>query len=302
MSEPKSPTDLAALTLEQLEDTLFRDSAIEVTERVNERDPVEGMQALLDTKAAIEADAQAEAEKTEPQEVEVPTPESPAEPAIEEPPTPDASQQYLAQSQEILNYLAQQQHQQTQHQQQQVEQQRLQQQQAANSDEAVNEAIRSAGLNPADPMHQFAYRQSMESNMMEQRILEMEQRVKVAEHQAYTSRAQAELTPRIDDTLKAYGDIPQSTVDTIKTNAATAMSHGYDQQQSVDMAIAPYLDLLRHMKGIGGTPTPVAKNDPPQKTRDETGLLAASLTGRSTGHGKTIENLSIDDIEKVLFK
>ena len=133
--------------------------------------------------------------------------------------------------------------------------------------------------------------------------MEMEGRVKQYEQEAVTSRAQAQIAPRIDDTLRAYGEVPSSTVDTIKANAATAMAHGYEQQQAIDIAVQPYLDLLRHMKTLGAPAQPESKrNDPPRKTRDETGLLAASLTGRSTGHGKTIENLSIDDIEKALFK
>ena len=302
--ETKPPVDLNALTINQLEQSLFRDSAIEVTDRSNERDdPNQAMQALLDAQVAVEADAAAEAVKASEGEVEVP-----AEPAPEPQeeavggPQDDPAQKYMVQNQQILNYLAEQQKAQAEQRQQQEEQARVQAHQQANSDEAINQAIAQAGLNPSDPMHQFAYRQSMESNQMEQRLHEMEQRVKLAERQAFVSKAQMELSPRIDETLSAYGDVPKATLDTIKSNAASAMAHGYEQQQSIDMAVAPYLDLLRHMKDSAKPAAPVSPQTPPTKTRDNNSLIAASLTGRSTGHGKTIENLSIDDIEKALFR
>ena len=303
--ETKPPVDLTALTLNQLEQTLFSDSSLEVTDRSNERgDPAQAMQALLDAQVVVEADAEAEAKMASANEVEVPA-EPAAEPQEQEAvggPQDDPAQKYMVQNQQILNYLAEQQKAQAEQKQQQAEQARVQAHQQANSDEAINQAIAQAGLNPSDPMHQFAYRQSMESNQMEQRLQEMEQRVKLAERQAFVSKAQMNLSPQIDETLSAYGDVPKATLDTIKSNAASAMAHGYEQQQSIDMAVAPYLDLLRHMKDSAKPAAPVSPQTPPTRTRDNASLIAASLTGRSTGHGKTIENLSIDDIEKALFR
>lgn len=298
MKDKTSPsTDLSELTLNQLEDTLFRDSTIEVTERVSETDPMEALQALVSSQEAEAADASAEAEVAEQQEVDVSAePQEAAAPEPVAPVTPSRIEEYLGQNQELLQYLADQKK-------SQLSATQAQNEQAATSDEAVAEAIRQAGLNPADPMHQFAYRQSMETSMMEQQMAELHQRLVKYEKQAYITNAQNELSPKIDDTLRSYGELPDTTVSTIKSNAASAMAHGYEQQQAIDMAIQPYLDLLRHMKTLGtATPSAPANNEPPKKTRDEKSLLAASLTGRSTGHGKTIENLSIDDIEKALFR
>jgi len=297
MSEEKKPTpDLAEMTLAQLEDTLFRDSTIEVTDHTSSHDPMEAMKALMDSGAAETADQAVEAQEAAKEEVEVPAPEeapvAPESAAAQQQASPEM-QQYLSQNQQILDYLAQQQ----QTQQASVEQ-------GASSDEAINEAIRAAGLDPREPMHQFAYRQSMESSSLEQRLIEMEQRVQHYEREAATANAQAHVSPQVSETLKPYGDLPQDTIDTIRDNAALAMSHGYDVQQSIDLAVKPYLGLLRHMKTLQGPVKPAPEKNTPlnQPTRDDTGLLAASLTGRSTGHGKQIENLSIDDIEKVLFK
>ena len=61
MKDKTSPsTDLSELTLNQLEDTLFRDSTIEVTERVSETDPMEALQALVSSQEAEAADASAD--------------------------------------------------------------------------------------------------------------------------------------------------------------------------------------------------------------------------------------------------
>ena len=304
-NETKPPVDLSALTIDQLEQSLFRDSAIEVTDSDSQPDDPElAIQALLQAEAAAaEAPAeeqQAEAPEAQAQQVQ----ETPnANPASEEPAPVDPAQQYMQQNQQILQYLAEQQQAEQTRRQQQEEEERAQAHQYANSDEAINDAIAQAGLNPSDPMHQFAYRQAMESNNLEQRLIEMERRVQQAERQAVISKSQMELSPRIEETLSAYGSIPKNTLDTIKSNAAQAMAHGYEQQASIDMAIAPYLDLLRHMKEVTpAAPAPVSTQTPPTKTRDNASLLAASLTGRSTGHAKTIENLSIDDIEKALFR
>ena len=86
-NETKPPVDLSALTIDQLEQSLFRDSAIEVTDSDSPPDDPElAIQALLQAEAAA-AEAPAEEQQAEAPEVQAQqVQETPnATPASEEP-------------------------------------------------------------------------------------------------------------------------------------------------------------------------------------------------------------------------
>ena len=227
-------------------------------------------------------------------------------PAIEQ--SPDAMQQFVEQQGQINQQMVELQQQFAQ---MQKPQQKPQQQQFdINNVQQVSDYMEQIGLDPTDSSHQFLCRSDWERRQNEatyqQQIQGMNEYITYMQNQQQQQAAETTVAPQIESTLKPYGGIPPETIDNIKAHAATLMSHGqYNQAQAIQAAVEPYLPLLKiiqqsqSQQQAAATPQPAQAQQPPQNNTQA--VLAAALSGRSTGHGPTVSDISLEDLEGKLF-
>ena len=237
-----------------------------------------------------------------------PAPEPAAEPAAEpeviaepqpagEPLSPDVLQQ-LVQQQTASN-------QQMLELQQQLVQQQQQPQFNIDDSRQVAEKMEQIGLDPTDAAHHYMFRSDYENRQREaayhQQMQGMSEYITQLQQQQHQHQAEQSVTPEIASALKAYGEVPDATVENIKSHAATLMSHGqYDQAQAIQAAVEPYLPLLRMLQQNQPAAQP-SQSQPAPPAQNTQAVLAAALAGRSTGHGPTVTDISLEDLESKLF-
>ena len=123
---------------------------------------------------------------------------------------------------------------------------------------------------------------------------------------------ESSLGPQVDATLNVYGNIPAEVLDNIKHHAATILSENLGngtEAQAIQSAISPYLPLLKMIQQngtAGQTSEPqIPRGQPnaaPRPNADAQAVLAAALSGGSSGHGPTLEDLTVEQLEKALFR
>lgn len=252
---------------------------------------------------------QAGLQRQSPAPAEVPAePEPAAEPAPEmqaEPEQPDAMQQFVAQQAQTNQQLLELQR--------QLAEARNQPQQQEpqfniNDPKQVAEYMEQIGLDPTDAAHHYMFRSDYENRQREaayqQQLQGMNEYISYMQQQQAQQQAEQAVAPQVDSTLQAYGSVPAETINNIKAQAATLMSHGqYDQAGAIKAAVEPYLPLLRMLQQNQSsaqpqTQQPAQVQKPAQNTQ---AVLAAALSGRSTGHGPTVTDISLEDLEGKLF-
>ena len=287
-------TDLSNMSMGDVDQMLFS----EAPEPASVPEP--NITELLQ-QAGLQRQSPAPAEApVEPAPVVEPAPEMQAEPE-----QPDAMQQFVAQQAQTNQQLLELQ--------QQLAEARNQPQQQEpqfniNDPKQVSEYMEQIGLDPTDAAHHYMFRSDYENRQREaayqQQLQGMNEYISYMQQQQAQQQAEQTVAPQIDSTLQAYGDIPAETISNIKAQAATLMSHGqYDQAGAIKAAVEPYLPLLRMLQQNQSsaqpqTQQPAQGQQPAQNTQ---AVLAAALSGRSTGHGPTVADVSLEDLESKLF-
>jgi len=292
-------TDLANMSMADVDQALFSEAA-EGFEPPGAPEP--NITELLQ-QAGLQRQSPTPAEPVVEQAPEIATQAAPL--AETQPEQPDAMQQFVAQQTQTNQQLLELQ--------QQLAEARSQPQQQEpqfniNDSKQVSEYMEQIGLDPTDAAHHYMFRSDYENRQREaayqQQLQGMNEYITYMQQQQAQQQAEQTVAPQIDSTLKAYGNIPAETMDNIKAQAATLISHGqYDQANAIKAAVEPYLPLLRMLQqnqqpAQPQTHQPAQGQQPAQNTQ---AVLAAALSGRSTGHGPTVTDVSLEDLESKLF-
>ena len=247
----------------------------------------------------------------------------PAEPAPQsegelaggqEPSQQDVMHAYMQQQAQLNEQLAaqQQQYQQTlTAQQQQAQQQQAPQQPNMNDPRELAEMMTTVGLDPTSATDVYMFRSDMERRSQQSRyegqISEMQNYINMMHGQQQQAQNESSLAPQVDATLNMYGEIPIEVVNNIKAQAATIVSENLGnatEAQAIQWAVEPYLPLLKMIQQ-GSTAQAAPPPQQPTTARpsaDAQAVLAAALSGGSSGHGPTLEDLTIEQFEKALFR
>ena len=289
----ENETSPSEMSISEVDQALFSD------EQALEQAPEPNVTELLQ---------QAGLQRQSPQEplpASTPQVEAPTEDASVVAEPPDAMQQFVEQQGQINQQMVELQKQFAQMQQPQQPQQ-PQQQFDINNVQQVSDYMEQIGLDPTDSSHQFLFRSDWERRQdkaaHQQQLQGMNEYITYMQNEQHQKAAESTVAPQIESTLKTYGGVPPETIDNIKAHAATLMSHGqYNQAQAIQAAVEPYLPLLKMIQQtqsqqVAAPPQPaqVAQNNPQA-------VLAAALSGRSTGHGPTVADISLEDLEGKLF-
>jgi hypothetical protein len=171
----------------------------------------------------------------------------------------------------------------------------------------VTAQMESIGLDPTDASHQFLFRSDFERRQNEavqqQQISQMNEYVGYMQNEQYMHQAEAAVGPEVDSVLKTFGALPEETTANIKSHAAALLGQGqYTPSQAIQAAVEPYIDLL---KMIQSQPQAVAHTQQTVQAQrsapNAQAVLAAALSGRSTGHGPSVSDVSLEDLEGKLF-
>ena len=171
----------------------------------------------------------------------------------------------------------------------------------------VTAQMESIGLDPTDASHQFLFRSDFERRQNEavqqQQISQMNEYVGYMQNEQYMHQAEAAVGPEIDSVLKTFGALPEETAANIKSHAAALLGQGqYTPSQAIQAAVEPYMPLL---KMIQSQPQAVAHTQQTVQAQrsapNAQAVLAAALSGRSTGHGPSVSDVSLEDLEGKLF-
>jgi len=222
----------------------------------------------------------------------------------------DMMNAYMQQQQQLSQQLAELQQQQMMQQQQQA-QPPAQPQLNLNDPQQLANAMETVGLDPTSATDVYMFRSDFERRTQQQqyetRINELQHYISNMHQQNVYAQHEAAVDAQVDATLNVFGEIPAQVASNIKHHAATMLSEGLAQDygQAIQHAVAPYLPLLQMVQQAPAAPTaqPAQQIAPP--TKREVGgqaVLAAALSGGSSGHGPTLNDLDVDALEKALFR
>ena len=255
------------------------------------------------------------AASSEPAQQQLPLESQPAEQVAEEqqPSQQEMMQAYMQQQAQLSQQLVELQRQQAQ----QAQQIQQPQQPNLNDPAQLAEMMNSVGLDPTNSTDVFMFRADMERRIQQQQyegqIAQMEGQLNHMREQAQYAQSEASIGPQVDATLKVYGDIPAKISENIKHHAAVLLAENLgvaDQAQAIEVAVQPYLPLLQMVQQQPGnaasasTPAaPVAQtHSAPKQNVDAQAVLAAALSGGSSGHGPTLDDLDVKQYEALLFR
>ena len=229
----------------------------------------------------------------------------------EEPSQQEVMQAYMQQQAQLNEQLAMQQQQYAQQQQQQAAQAQQQAQPNMNDPRELADMMTTVGLDPTSATDVYMFRSDMERRHQQSRyegqISEMQNYINLMHSQQQQVQHETSLGPQVDATLNMYGSIPPEVVNNIKAQAATILSENLGnatEAQAIQWAVEPYLPLLKMVKQgaeaqVPQPPQPQAVSRP---NASANAVLAAALSGGSSGHGPTIEDIDITQLEKALFR
>ncbi len=233
----------------------------------------------------------------------------------EEPSQQDMMQAYMAQQQELNQQLAvqQQQYQQALYaQQQQAYQPEQPAQPNMNDPRELSEMMTSVGLDPTSATDVYMFRSDMErrqtQGQYQDQIAQMQQYINHMHSQQVQAQSIATVGPQVDATLNMYGNIPAEISENIKHQASTILSENLNnatEAQAIQWAIEPYLPLLKMVKAGAPAQAPAVQQPTaakPNANAHQQAVLAAALSGGSSGHGPSVEDMSIEDFERALFR
>lgn len=238
--------------------------------------------------------------------------------AQQEPTQQEMMQAYMQQQAQLSQQLVDLQAQQAQYSQQaQVPQEPQAQRPNLNDPTQLAEMMNSVGLDPTNATDVYMFRADMERRVQQQQyesqIQQMQNYINQQHQQMQYSQNEASVGPQVDATLQVYGQIPAEVSENIKHHAATILAENLgaaDQAQAIQMAVQPYLPLLQMVQQQTGnaasasTPAaPVAQtHSAPKQNVDAQAVLAAALSGGSSGHGPTLNDLDVTQLEAALFR
>ena len=177
-----------------------------------------------------------------------------------------------------------------------------------NDPQQLANAMETVGLDPTSATDVYMFRSDFERRTQQQqyetRINELQHYINNMQQQSVYAQHEAAVDAQVDATLNVFGEIPAQVSQNIKHHAATMLSEGLAQDygQAIQHAVAPYLPLLQMVQQAPKA-QPAQQIAPP--TRKEVGgqaVLAAALSGGSSGHGPTLNDLDVDALEKALFR
>ena len=229
----------------------------------------------------------------------------------EEPSQQDIMHAYMQQQAQLNEQLAtqQQQYQQQQHQQQYQQQQPAQPN--MNDPRELAEMMTTVGLDPTSATDVFMFRSEMTNRQHQSRyegqISEMQNYINLMHSQQQQQKNESSLAPQVDATLNMYGSIPPEVAGNIKAQAATILSENLGnatEAQAIQWAVKPYLPLLKMIQqgAPAQTAAPAQQQSAAKPNANAQAVLAAALSGGSSGHRPTLEDVDITQLEKALFR
>jgi len=185
-----------------------------------------------------------------------------------------------------------------------------------NDPSQLADMMNAVGLDPSSAEAVFMFRADVERRQQqhryEEQITQLQNYIHHSQQQQYQAQSEQSLAPQVDATLQVYGDIPAEISENIKHHAATILSEGLgatDEAHAIHMAVQPYLPLLQMVKQTGNVASASQPQTPPTQAQvaaskriDAQAVLAAALSGGSSGHGPSLDDLDVSDLEKALFR
>ena len=144
----------------------------------------------------------------------------------------------------------------------------------------------------------------IENKQTSERLARLEQQNQALYEQAAALQARAAIVPRVQRTLAPYGELDAETTEAITNAAVYWRSQGADEKAAIAEAVKPYKALLSKIAELRKTsPKPAPKpNAPPARPKpSEQMLKAAAMSGQATGHGRSLKDIPIDELESRLF-
>jgi len=300
----------------QMDQTLFGDApqeaapapqpapAIEVQPAAQPEEPSLGD---LFAAAGLEAPGAVQPAAQEPvPQAEVPAVQEPELAGGQEPTQQDIMQAYVQQQSQLNEQLAAQQQALLAQQQQPVPQH----QPNMNDPRELAEMMTTVGLDPTSAEAVFMFRSEMTNRQnqayYQDQMAQMQNHINMMTSQHQQAQSAAVVAPQVEATLKAYGEIPGEVVESIKAQAATILSENLGnatEAQAIQWAVEPYLPLLRMVKQqVQQQPQPAIAPAAARPNVNASALMAAALSGGSSGHGPTPEDIDITQLEKALFR